>query len=319
MHHSELSIRNIEGNRMREYIFDLLLGDSHYSAREMKTLDKAQSVSLLLPVTVQKDRTVDELNIDSDKTLPVIYLYEGDKDIDLFIKSVFQNKFNISLNTAATDIKHILDKIPSLVIFDVVKEDDYKFELCRKMKEYQILSAIPVIFISSLSSEITEQKAYEAGADVFIAKPFNVASLDARIRQLLDVRTAIKENIRKELIIDPKEVLITSDDDKFVANIINVIEDNIADVEFNIDKLASLLNISRSTLYRRAMEITNLSPSDLIRKRRMRRAAELLKQTSHPVSEICYMVGYSDQRYFGQSFKKEFGMTPKQYSIQKKV
>ena len=319
VHHSELSIRNIEGNRMREYIFDLLLGDSHYSAREMKTLDKAQSVSLLLPVTVQKDRTVDELNIDSDKTLPVIYLYEGDKDIDLFIKSVFQNKFNISLNTAATDIKHILDKIPSLVIFDVVKEDDYKFELCRKMKEYQILSAIPVIFISSLSSEITEQKAYEAGADVFIAKPFNVASLDARIRQLLDVRTAIKENIRKELIIDPKEVLITSDDDKFVANIINVIEDNIADVEFNIDKLASLLNISRSTLYRRAMEITNLSPSDLIRKRRMRRAAELLKQTSHPVSEICYMVGYSDQRYFGQSFKKEFGMTPKQYSIQKKV
>ena len=186
---------------------------------------------------------MDELNIDSDKTLPVIYLYEGDKDIDLFIKSVFQNKFNISLNTAATDIKHILDKIPSLVIFDVVKEDDYKFELCRKMKEYQILSAIPVIFISSLSSEITEQKAYEAGADVFIAKPFNVASLDARIRQLLDVRTAIKENIRKELIIDPKEVLITSDDDKFVANIINVIEDNIADVEFNIDKLASLLNI----------------------------------------------------------------------------
>ena len=168
------------------------------------------------------------------------------------------------------------------------------------------------IFISSLSFEITEQKAYEAGADVFIAKPFNVASLDARIRQLLDVRTAIKENIRKELIIDPKETLITSDDDKFVANIINVIEDNIADVEFNIDKLASLLNISRSTLYRRAMEITNLSPSDLIRKRRMRRAAELLKQ-------ICYMVGYSDQRYFGQSFKKEFGMTPKQYSIQKKV
>ena len=181
------------------------------------------------------------------------------------------------------------------------------------MKEYQILSAIPVIFISSLSSEITEQKAYEAGADVFIAKPFNVASLDARIRQLLDVRTAIKENIRKELIIDPKEVLITSDDDKFVANIINVIEDNIADVEFNIDKLASLLNISRSTLYRRAMEITNLSPSDLIRKRRMRRAAELLKQTSHPVSEICYMVGYSDQRYFGQSFKKEFGMQPSEY------
>jgi AraC-like DNA-binding protein len=319
VHHSELSIRNIEGNRMREYTFDLLLGDSHYSAREMKTLDKAQSVSLLLPVTVQKDRTVDELNIGSDKTLPVIYLYEGDKDIDLFIKSVFQNKFNVSLNTASTDIKCMLDKVPSLVIFDVVKEDDYKFELCSKMKEYQILSAIPVIFISSLSSEITEQKAYEAGADVFIAKPFNVASLDARIRQLLDVRTAIKENIRKELIIDPKETLITSDDDKFVANIINVIEDNIADVEFNIDKLASLLNISRSTLYRRAMEITNLSPSDLIRKRRMRRAAELLKQTSHPVSEICYMVGYSDQRYFGQSFKKEFGMTPKQYSIQKKV
>ena len=319
VHHCELSICNIGGNRMREYTFGLLLGNSHYSVREMKTLDKAQSVSLLLPVTVQKNKAVDELYIDSDNTLPVIYLYEGDKDIDLFIKSVFQNKFNVSLNTASTDIGYMLDKIPSLVIFDVVKEDDYKFELCCKMKECQLLSAIPVIFISSLSSEIAEQKAYEVGADVFIAKPFNVAILDARIRQLLDVRTAIKENIRKELIIDPKEVLITSDDDKFVANIINIIEDNIADVEFNIDKLAGLLNISRSTLYRKTMEITNLSPGDLIKKRRMRRAAELLKQTSHSVLEICYMVGYSDQRYFGQSFKKEFGMTPKQYSIKAKV
>jgi DNA-binding response OmpR family regulator len=68
------------------------------------------------------------------------------------------------------------------------------------------------------------------GLMCLLQKPFNVASLDARIRQLLDVRTAIKENIRKELIIDPKETLITSEDDKFVANIINVIEDNIADV-----------------------------------------------------------------------------------------
>lgn len=152
-----------------------------------------------------------------------------------------------------------------------------------------------------------------------MTKPFDIANLNVRIKQLLDVRAAIKENIRKELIVNPKEVMITSDDDKFIASIITIIEENMTNTDFNIDILSSKLNISRSTLYRRIMEITNQSPSDLIRRTRMKRAASLLERTSHSVAEISYMVGYWDQRYFGQSFKKEFGMTPKQYAKKKKL
>lgn len=174
------------------------------------------------------------------------------------------------------------------------------------------------MFISSLTSDDTEQKAYEVGADIFMTKPFTVSQLETRIRQLLSVRATIKDNIRKELIMNPNEVLITSDDDKFLANVINVIEENMTDVDFNIDKLATELNISRSTLYRRMMEITELSPGDWIKSRRMQRAAELLEKTEYTVTEICDKVGYADQRYFGLCFKKEYGITPKKYSILKK-
>ena len=80
---------------------------------------------------------------------------------------------------------------------------------------------------------------------MFITKPFDISVLEAHIRQLLNIRAIIKDHVRKELIVNPKEVLITSDDDKFLVGVIKVIEENMANIEFNIDHLASALNISR--------------------------------------------------------------------------
>ena len=153
---------------------------------------------------------------------------------------------------------------------------------------------------------------------MFITKPFDISVLEAHIRQLLNIRAIIKDHVRKELIVNPKEVLITSDDDKFLVGVIKVIEENMANIEFNIDHLASALNISRSTLYRRILDITDMTPIDLIRNIRMKRAANLLEATSRSVADISLEVGYSDQRYFSLNFKKEFGKTPKQYAISQK-
>ena len=250
--------------------------------------------------------------------LPVICLYEGDKEIDNFIKNIFIKQYDVQLITSSKNIKLLIEKKPILIIFDVIKEDDYKFDLCCAIKENYILSPIPIIFISSLHTNTIERKAYEAGADVFITKPFDISVLEAHIRQLLNIRAIIKDHVRKELIVNPKEVLITSDDDKFLVGVIKVIEENMANIEFNIDHLASALNISRSTLYRRILDITDMTPIDLIRNIRMKRAANLLEATSRSVADISLEVGYSDQRYFSLNFKKEFGKTPKQYAISQK-
>lgn len=318
IHHGELFVDSTDIDRIKVYTIVLLLGTSHYSLNELVTLDKDKPVSMLPLVPILgKDKAYARVEVSSDM-LPLICLYEGDKEMALFIKSVFQSEYNVMLASASVWVKQLASKSPVLVIFDIVKEDDYKFNICKEVKACRSLSSIPVVFISSLTSDDTEQKAYEVGADIFMTKPFTVSQLETRIRQLLSVRATIKDNIRKELIMNPNEVLITSDDDKFLANVINVIEENMTDVDFNIDKLATELNISRSTLYRRMMEITELSPGDWIKSRRMQRAAELLEKTEYTVTEICDKVGYADQRYFGQCFKKEYGITPKKYSILKK-
>ena len=212
----------------------------------------------------------------------------------------------------------MLDKRPFIVICDITKEEDFKFDICRQIKTHQELSVTPVIFISSLSTTVIEHKAYEVGADIFMAKPFDISTLETRIKQLQNMQDAIKEHVRKELIVNPKEVLITSDDEKFIVGITKIIEDNIANTEFNVDILAAKLNISRSTLYRRTLETINMTPIDMIRNIRMKRAASLLELTDKTVAEISEMVGYAEQRYFGRCFKKEYGTTPKQYAKSKK-
>lgn len=318
LHHCELAVKNMDKCKIRKYSFTLSLGNSHYTPKELKSLNNSKSVSLLPLTRSSANETIENNKLKLGSLLPVICLYEGDKEIDNFIKNIFIKQYDVQLITSSKNIKLLIEKKPILIIFDVIKEDDYKFDLCCAIKENYILSPIPIIFISSLHTNTIERKAYEAGADVFITKPFDISVLEAHIRQLLNIRAIIKDHVRKELIVNPKEVLITSDDDKFLVGVIKVIEENMANIEFNIDHLASALNISRSTLYRRILDITDMTSIDLIRNIRMKRAANLLEATSRSVADISLEVGYSDQRYFSLNFKKEFGKTPKQYAISQK-
>ncbi|ADY53943.1 two component transcriptional regulator, AraC family [Pseudopedobacter saltans DSM 12145] len=317
LHHGELRISKKENDTVLSYTFGLSLGSSHYTQKEIKSLDNSKPVSLL-PIGASLKPIVDHPYV-SIKSLPLVYLIEGDQEIDLFIKNIFANRFDVHIISESEGIKPMLDKPPLLVICDMIKEEEGKFDICRQIKSHQFLSVIPVIFISSLTNTDVESRAYESGADIFMAKPFDIATLETRIDQLNETRAAIKEHLRKELIVNPKEVLITSDDDKFIVGVTEVIEDNISNVDFNVDILASKLYISRSTLYRKVWEICNMAPIDLIRNIRMKRAANLLELTDKPVSEVSELVGYSEQRYFCRCFKSQYGITPKKYAKNKKV
>lgn len=317
LHHNELLINSEQNGKVLNYTFEISLGSSHYSIKEIKSLDSNKAVSLL-PTSGSRRNLVNASLTSANKVLPIIYLFEGDSEIDLFIKSVFTQQFDVQIIPESSGIKPMLDKRPFIVICDITKEEDFKFDICRQIKTHQELSVTPVIFISSLSTTVIEHKAYEVGADIFMTKPFDISTLETRIKQLQNMQDAIKEHVRKELIVNPKEVLITSDDEKFIVGITKIIEDNIANTEFNVDILAAKLNISRSTLYRRTLETINMTPIDMIRNIRMKRAASLLELTDKTVAEISEMVGYAEQRYFGRCFKKEYGTTPKQYAKSKK-
>ncbi|WP_300600763.1 two-component regulator propeller domain-containing protein [Niabella sp.] len=317
LHHDELRISHNINSKTLSYLFGLSLGSSHYSQKEIKSLDNDKPVSLL-PMGASLKQVAGHAHA-SVNTLPVIYLFEGDQEIDLFIKNVFADRFDVQIISESVGIKPMLSKPPVVVICDIVHEEESKYDICRQIKSHPFLSVTPIIYISSLSNADIESKAYEAGADVFMIKPFDISNLETRINQLRGTRAAIKEHLRKELIVNPKEVLITSDDDKFMIGVTKIIEDHIADIDFNVDVLASKLYISRSTLYRKLSEISNMPPIDLIRSIRMKRAATLLELTDKTVLEISEIVGYAEQRYFCRCFKEQYGITPKKYAKTKKA
>ena len=87
----------------------------------------------------------------------------------------------------------------------------------------------------------------------------------------------------------------------FMQKVINVIEDNIANENFNVKILADTLCMSQPTLYRKVKEHFHLTVTELIRKMRMNKAASLLAMRKYSILEITEMVGYNDYETFRES------------------
>lgn len=89
--------------------------------------------------------------------------------------------------------------------------------------------------------------------------------------------------------------------------------DNLSNSDFIIENIAEQFNMSRASLYRKIKGILDLTPSEYIRVERLKKAAQLLKEKTYKVNEICYMVGFNSPSYFARCFQQQFGILPKDF------
>ena len=94
------------------------------------------------------------------------------------------------------------------------------------------------------------------------------------------------------------------------------IDAGLSDPEFGVAELARELFLDRSHLFRRTRELLGGSPSELIRRARLERAANLLHEGAGSVSEVAYAVGFQSVSHFSQCFREQFGVSPSQYRDQ---
>ena len=203
---------------------------------------------------------------------------------------------------------------PDLIVSDVMMPRMNGTDMCRRIKENIETSHIPVILLTAWSTDEGRTEGYKAGADAYIAKPFDMEVLLARISNLLEKQEKRKQDFSHSISLDPKTVTDSTPDEAFLNEVIGHIEKNIDNSEYTIDSLAGDVVMSRMSFYRKMKSLTGQTPADFIRTVRLKTAAKLLKGGNCNVSEACYRTGFASPQNFSKHFKEMFGVLPSQYS-----
>jgi AraC-like DNA-binding protein len=187
--------------------------------------------------------------------------------------------------------------------------------MCRKIKNDERVSHIPIILLTARLDKADRISGWKTGADEYITKPFDPSLLKLRADQLLTTRRLLREKYSSENILDSNSIpeAPSTPDDKFLAKLVSIIEENISDPEFGTLKISREVGVSRTQLYRKMAALTEMTVKEFIRSIRIKKAAQLIIQDQLNISEAAYAVGFLQVAYFRKCFKEMYGMTPTEY------
>lgn len=276
---------------------------------ESREIDKiaeitnTEDISVSLPVTENKDQPKYK-----------ILLVEDDKDVRDYLKKSLEAEYIvIEAADGVRAYEKVVQDFPDLVLSDIMMPKRDGLELCTMIKNDIRIGHIPVILMTARSMVVHIKEGFQAGADDYIVKPFNMDVLQTRIRSLLASREQLKKLYGKRFSPDVMGIEVKSADERFSQKLFDVIEKNISNEKLDVELLCTEIGISRANLYRKLKSITELSPMELIRNKRLEMAAKLLKESEMNVSEIASHLGFNSHSYFSNSFKAFYGCTPTEF------
>ncbi len=248
-------------------------------------------------------------------TLPTVLLVEDNADMRHYIREQLTEEYKIQ---EASDGKIGLElanaEIPDLIITDLMMPKMDGIEFCKSIKSQVSTSHIPVIMLTAKAGLDNKIYGLETGADEYLTKPFDSHELQVRVKNLIEQRKKLRElfSIQKAKI-DPKKITVTSVDEKFLEQLITLLEQKYSDSNFGVPQMQEAMSLSKSQLHRKIKALTNEAPGELLRNFRLKRAAQLLAQKSDSVTQIAYQVGFNDLSYFTKCFKELHGVVPSGY------
>ena len=245
---------------------------------------------------------------------PLILIVDDTPEIAGFIYQILHAKYRCRIaENGKTGMEMAMELSPDLIIADVMMPVMDGLEMVRRLKKHIPTSTIPIILLTAKNDKETELESIRLNIEAFIPKPFEPDILLSRVEQLLAAWEMHETKARIEALATPKEIEAVSYDEKFLANIIHLIEEHISDSELNVNALCEWTGTNNKQMYRKMKQLTGMTPVEYIKSIRMKKAAMLLKQQKFTVAEVMYMVGFSNHSYFSKCFQAEFGVTPKQY------
>ena len=257
---------------------------------------------------ITTDQTESESSLSAAR---ILLVDDNPKNIQVVANILSFYKYEVEYAMNGTDALEWISKDRfDLVLLDVMMPEMDGIEFCNKIKKTLATSHIPVILLTARSSITHKKEGYDIGADLYVTKPFSVDLLASMVENLLETRRQLKEYYTRTMLLQTNVVYKESPDDKFMKILVEEVEKNISDPEFDVIKLAAVLSMSRSVLYRKVKALTNLSIIEFVRTVRLNKAAQLLKSGGYRVSDVAFEVGFNDLKYFRQCFKEQFNISP---------
>lgn len=240
-----------------------------------------------------------------------ILLAEDNQDLSNYLSGILEKTYQVIVTFNGEEaLAAANDAIPDLVLSDMMMPKMDGFTLCEEIRKNEATSHIPFILLTARSSVESRLAGLELGADDYITKPFHVVELQTRIKNLLQQRNNLKKRYQQEFKVAPKDITVTSTDEKFLTKVLEAVEKNLANPAFSVEQLSEEVGMSRKNLHRKLVALVDQSPNEFIRIFRLKTAMQLLEQQSGTVKEVAFGVGFNNLSYFAKCFKEQFGMSP---------
>lgn len=324
LHKGKIEVESEEG-KGTTFTISIPLGKEHLKPEEIseeeikKEYEKEkETIDLSIEEFVdRKEKHKNEIDLPEKSELPLLLIVEDNSDVRNYIINNLNKEYRILEGVDGEDgwNKSIESASggPDLIISDVMMPKMDGFKLCYKLKTDERTSHIPVILLTAKAASSDKIEGFETGADDYIMKPFETEELKARIKNLIEQRKRIHEHFKKHGLFEIEEKNITPVDQKFIYKAFEIINKNMSDTAFDLESFAESINLSRSVLHRKITSLTGESPGELIRRIRLKKAAQLIEQKFGNISEISLEVGFSNPSQFARSFQKQFGVAPSTY------
>ncbi len=261
--------------------------------------------------TEQSDVSSQRQSFDKQYTILVI---DDDVEVSSYLNTLLQEDYNIINKYRADDAYNEMDNIhPDLILSDILMPGISGYEFCSKMKQNTNYSHIPVILLTAKSTINEQIEGLETGANAYIPKPFDPDYLLATIKsQILNLEN-IRNLLGRSTIMPHIDNSLPNNDQKFMGQLYELMECELSNSNLNISEISKKMGMSRTKFYLKMSGLTGETPNVFFRRYKLNRAAEFIKSGEYNISEVSALTGFSTLSHFSVSFKKQFGVSPKEY------
>ena len=321
LHNGSISFESEEGKGTTFFI-ELPINKEAFAQSQ---IDEKNKINIHIPQSVILDfseleqKSTEELaqEREAEENSYKLLVVEDNVELLMLMQQLLRHNYRVYTaqnGREALQVVHSTDL--DLIISDVMMPEMNGYELTEAVKSDQDYSHLPIILLTAKIQDTDREEALKVGADDYIAKPFRLSDLQLRIDNIIANRQRIQREFKQQTIAETKQKVqeTSSPDNEFLKRAIQCVNDHLDDADFERDAFAREMGASQSTLYNKLRATTGMNVSSFIRNIRMKAIDDIIRQQPDlRVSDLAYKVGFKDPKYFATTFKKEFGMQPKEY------